>query len=634
MRTNRAALFRTICSAVFFLTCICTEVSAQQATPYLERTISIKFENERLDLALKQIGQAAGFTFSYNPSIFDTEKKITYSFTRKTVRQILDEIFQGTISYKIRGKHLILTKAKETSKKEEEKLFSGYVVDESTGERLENVSIYDPVTLSSAVTDSYGYFEIKLDNRAEEIRLAINKQSYTDTLVVVPKSNRRLLNIPIQVDKQKLLVAADSVSEKLRRFWNNKILFPKRPNLLNIDDTLYRDIQFSVVPFVGTNHMLSGNVINDVSFNLFGGYGRSVRTFELGGLFNINREDVGITQIAGVFNTNGGSVKGFQLAGVFNVNNGSVNGAQAAGILNANWNGIEYSSVAGVININRKFSKGAHVAGVGNLTLGDQDGPHIAGVFNIATREGSAAQVAGVGNIASRDFHGAQVAGVFNIAGKNITGSQVAGVFNITGKSTTGGQLAGVVNIAKKVNGNQLALFNFADSVKGVSVGLLSFVAKGYHKIEISADEVFYNNLSFRSGVRRFYNIFTAGAKPNTYKEPQTFWTFGYGLGTARKLTRWLFLDFDLTANQIMQDSNLARLNLLNKLYVGFDIQFSKHFSFIAGATANAHLTNNAYDDYVELFSDYTPRILLEDQINHQTNLRCWLGAKVGLRFL
>ena len=44
------------------------------------------------------------------------------------------------------------------------------------------------------------------------------------------------------------------------------------PNVENIRDTLYREIQISLLPFVGTNGAMSGNVINDFSINMFGGY--------------------------------------------------------------------------------------------------------------------------------------------------------------------------------------------------------------------------------------------------------------------------------------------------------------------------------------------------------------------------
>ena len=99
---------------------------------------------------------------------------------------------------------------------------------------------------------------------------------------------------------------------------------------------------------------------------------------------------------------------------------------------------------------------------------------------------------------------------------------QVAGLFNFVAHEIQGAQIGALLNYAEKVKGVQVGLLNIADSVHGVPVGFLSFVAKGYHKIEISADEIFYTNLAFRTGVSQFYNIFTAGVKPDSFDEDET----------------------------------------------------------------------------------------------------------------
>jgi hypothetical protein len=617
---------------ILLLSCVPFISQAQQQVPFLERTITITLTNERIDLALKKIGEQAGFTFSYNPSIIETNKTVSYSFKQKTIREILDQLFSGTIDYKIRANHVILTKAKETSK-EEEKILTGYVIDEATGERLKNVSIYDPVTLTSTVTDSYGYFEMKVDKPSPSMKLIVNKQNYSDTIVVVPSGRGRLLNIPIKIDKQKWITAADSVQEKFKRFFNKTFIRPKRPNFVNIRDTIHRQVQLSVVPFLGSNHLLSGNVVNDYSFNVIGGFSRGVEKFELGGLFNIVREDMNGGEIGGAFNVVAGKMRGAQLAGIFNANYDSTSGAQIAGISNINWNSSSMFSVAGGLNFTRLDSRGFHLAGLTNFTLGEEQGPHIAGLFNFSTKNSSVVQGAGLFNFTAGSYEGLQVAGLFNFAGKNVRGTQMAGLLNVAGSKVTGSQVAGLLNYATRVNGGQLAVVNIADSVKGIPVGIFSFVLKGYHKIEISADEIFYANAAFRTGVRQFYNIFTAGAKPDSFGKDQTYWTFGYGVGSAPKLTKWLYLNMDVTANQVVYDKNFDALNLLNKFYLGFDVQFTKHVSLTFGGTFNAYVKENDYEGYQPLFTDYDPHII-HDRTYSNVNVKTWLGGKVGLRFL
>lgn len=596
---------------------ISTATSLHGQAPLLERKISLSLNQETVEASLKKISNAAGFVFSYNPDILDKQKTLTYTFVNKPVREVLDEIFKGSIQYKVRGQYIILTSSPQSTAKKEPAIVAGYIVDEATGERLRDVSVYDPVTLTSTITDSYGYFEIKIDKPSPEIILSVNRKNYTDTLIAVHSRNR-LLNIPMRINKEKISVIADSVSQKLKRLWErNEHLF-QNPNLVNVDDTLYRTSQVSLVPFLGTNHKMSGNVINDYSFNIIGGYSLGVTKLEIGGLFNLIRGNTSGAQFAGLFNGVGGQMKGVQFAGIFNGNHSSARGAQFAGVL----------------NLNLKDTDGLMMAGVGNITTGDLNAPQFAGVFNIASQNGAPLQLAGVYNISAGDSKGLQGAGVFNIASKRLKGTQLAGVMNISGKEIKGAQIAGVLNVASKVNGIQLGLINMADSIKGIPIGFMSLVWKGYHKIEISADEIFYNNLSFRTGVHQFYNIFTAGAKPSTYQDNETVWTFGYGVGTAPRLSRKMFVNFDLTSNQIVQGNNIEAINLLNKVYVGFDYQAFKKMSLTFGATVNGLITKNSIDDYPPLFIDYQPKIFYDRDFGSDHNLKMWIGAKVGLRFL
>jgi hypothetical protein len=603
---------------VFLLLClICTteNIFSQNAVPLLERPITVKFTNEPIDHALKAIAEKAGFAFSYNPAIFDAGRQVTGNFTAKTVRQILDQIFAGEILYKEKTNHIILSRRK-ASAKSTENVLKGYVIDEATGERIRDVTVYEPVTLNSAITNSYGYFEIKMRKSPDELKLVVNKESYADTLIAVQPKRGRLLNIPIRINKEKIVTRADSLRQRIKRFWKTQIINPANKNIVNVTDTLFRTSQFSVLPYIGTNHRLSGNVINDYSFNVLGGYSLGVQKFELGGLFNRNRGDVRFAQIAGLFNTLGGKMKGFQLAGIFNANYNGTEGAQFAGIANINWNAGRYFSAAGIMNFTKVQSEGVHLAGIGNFTLGEQKGVHTAGLFNFSTLESDGLQLAGLMNFSSKNFRGLQFAGVLNFTGRKLRGSQI-----------------GILNYATKIHGGQFGLLNITDSIRGVPVGILSIVMKGYHKIEVSADEIFYANIAFRTGVRKFYNILTAGLKPRTLKEDETYWTFGYGIGTAPKLNRSLFLNLDLTANQIVDQRNIEVINLLNKFYVGFDLQTAKHMSITFGATLNGYITDITYAEYKPLFTSYSPDIIEEKKFGDK-QLQLWLGGKVGLRFL
>lgn len=609
-------------------------VSEDEPIPFLERVISIRLENERLDEALKRISAQGGFIFSYNSNIIDGEKRVSGNFQSKTVREVLNQFFEGNVQYKARGKYLIMSRAPEP-KSDDEKVVTGYVIDEATGRRLQNVSVYDPITLSSAVTDSYGYFQLKVDKPSgEEIKLAVRKQNYTDTLVAVTTDKRELLNIQLQEHRDRITVLADSVREKIKRFWNSKVMSQQAANMRNIQDTLHRAFQFSVVPFVGTNHKLSGNVVNDYSYNLYGGYSLGVEKLEIGGIFNIVRGDMNGLQFAGVFNSIGGKVKGFQAAGSLNMNRDSVSAYQLAGLINLNGNSSSKASAAGLFNFTLRDAVGLQMAGLGNATVGRQEGAHLAGLFNFSTKDSGPAQLAGLLNFTAGSSRGAQASGIANFIIKDHRGAQISGLLNFTGREINGAQISGLINYATRVRGAQIGLINVSDSIHGLPFGLLSLVRKGYHKIEVSADEVFYTNVAFRTGIRQFYNILAVGSKPDTFEEEESEWYFGYGFGTAPRLTQKLFLNVDLTANQIVYGNHIDKINMINKLYLGVEWQAFKHIGFTCGVTLNGYITDSTYDKYRPLFTDYEPSFLHDRTYSNDMNLKMWLGGKIGVRFL
>lgn len=595
------------------VTCFSIETAAQP-TAWLEQPITITFTDEPLETALSAIAHRGGFTFSYNPSVIGTPRRVTANYANKTVRQVLDDLFKGTVTYKVRGQYVILGKAKKTEESQPVKV-SGYIIDESTGKAITDATVYDPVTLASALTDASGYFEMDIQKPPQDLTLAIRKVTYTDTLLTFPRGQQKLLRIPMKLN-QEISTVADSMSQKLKRFWSKSGLFKRqRINMANVSDTIYRTFQISFVPFAGSNHGLSGNVVNDYSVNILGGYAMGLRKFEVGGVFNLERADVAGVQVAGVFNHVQGKVDGVQIAGVANANHGPVRGVV----------------LGGVVNVSDATSEAVQVAGVVNATHGDQVLPHVAGVLNLTTGE-SRTQVAGVLNLSGGSFQEAQVAGVVNVAGGDVTGTQVAGLLNLTMGDVEGAQV-GVLNVARKVKGSQVGVFNFSDSVDGAAIGLLSFIARGYHKLEIAADEVFLTNLSFRTGTSLFHNILTAGFKPNTLGDPATSWTFGYGLGTAPALSKNVALNIDVTSNQIMEGNMLRHLNLLNKLFVGVDVQLTPRVSLVAGGTLNMYLTDVDDNGYWPLFTNVNPSLLTNKIVNDDTRMRTWLGGKVGVRF-
>lgn len=571
-------------------------VIAQEGTPPLERIISIDAKDKKVADIIKSIGQAGGFTFSYSSKAFDSKEVKSISIQQKSVRETLELLFDGSIQYKQKKNYIILSKAPE-----KEIVVSGYVTDDKTGERLKAVSVYDPVSLRSAITDEYGYFQLSIDKAKskEQLEIAVQKSQYETSTLKVSGKKSSFNAISLGIDKDKWKKFTDSVDSKVNRFWKLTKSSISTINLTNIRDTLHRSWQVSFVPFVGTNHKLSGNVVNDLSLNILGGYSAGTTGAEFGGLFNIDRGNVQFAQFAGLFNLNGGVTQGAQFAGLFNVNLGPTKDFQSAGLFNVNVDTTNAIQLAGLVNMNAENSSGAQLAGLINTSM--------------------------------KGYNGAQVAGLINFSTKKHRGAQVAGLMNINTGRLYGSQVAGLLNIGNKINGSQVGLLNIADSVSGVPFGLLSFVGKGYHKIEIAADEVMPVHVSFRTGVNRLYNIFTAGVRPSS--ADTVSWMFGYGLGTAPKITKWLSLNIDATSNQLVK-GNVEELNLLNKIYVGFDFKLAKQLSLAAGITYNFRIYDSNFTQHAKAFDYYTPTFLDEGKLSNNTSYQSWLGAKIGIRFL
>jgi hypothetical protein len=140
--------------------------------------------------------------------------------------------------------------------------------------------------------------------------------------------------------------------------------------------------------------------------------------------------------------------------------------------------------------------------------------------------------------------------------------------------------------------------------------------------------------LAFRTGARKFYNILLVGIQPNRISSNNYLWTFGYGLGTARKISRGIQLNIDATAQHVTKADYTNSLSLLNKIHLGLDFKLARKFWIYGGLTLNGYLTEISSTDNPSLFSQYQPSLLYSQDWDSRHNLKMWWGAKVALRFL
>ena len=609
---------------------MCVVSTAAYATiPALERALQLNLKNEKITSVFSKIEEQSGVIFSYSPQLFKATDLISIQVKNKTVREVLAQILPATVIYRAKNNYIIL-KENTASKNQKTQEVSGYVYDANNEKKIANASVYDKKTLQSTTTNEYGFYSLTVP--ANNPSITVNRLNYQDTAVKLT-SGSAITNIPLQPK-------SDSIIKNDSALWQKKInqiskqtdyLVNKLNNYihnLNVTDSLERDIQVSFVPFVGTNHKLSGSVYNRVSFNILGGYARGVKEFELGGLFNIDKENVRGLQIGGLFNLVGDSMQGSQIGGLFNINGKKTSGAQIAGLANINGGPVNGFQVAGLINTNQNTMNGMQIAGLLNINGQQQTGTGIAGLLNI-NKKVQGVSIAGIGNIQD-SAQGALVAGLFNLSHYQKNTVEVAGLFNYLQRGESQSQLAGLFNRTEKLNGIQIGFLNYADTASGVPVGFLSIVKKGVHQLEISADEVQYLNVNFRTGVPAFYNIFYSGIQLGS-TEP--LWSFGYGLGTSFRVKGKLRSDITVSAKHLSYGSFYESPSERIQFYWGLDYKFGKKFSIAGGPVMNFYLTDPSGNTYNTKYANLAPFALGETNYANGANMKYWLGAQIALRF-
>ncbi|MBS1597569.1 MAG: carboxypeptidase-like regulatory domain-containing protein [Bacteroidetes bacterium] len=504
----------------------------------LSKIVSINAKKEALSKVLQDISQQGNFFFSYNNSIIKSDSIVTLVADHKTVKQVLDALFEGRCQYKETGSHIIL----QTAASNQIYTISGYVYDGTSGEKLPDVSVYETHQLVSAFTDENGFFKLQLKNKNDQASISISKISYYDTSVVLAAGFDQELTVTVTRNPSEL--NAVLVTNKAEKTWIAKLFLTSRQRLqsLNISKFFaYTPLQFSLVPGLGTHGYLAGQVVNKFSLNILGGYTGGVNGVEIGGIFNIVKKDVKDFQAAGVFNLVGGKLKGVQLAGLHNSVLDSVRGVQVSGFNNT---------------VKAPFS-GFQLSGFNNSTWGPIKGMQAAGAIN--TNKGA--------------IKGFQLSGLGNISRQKVEGVQIAGLFNYT----------------KKLKGFQLGLINIADSSSGYSIGLIN-ISKNYHVLSVFADETAIINLSYKSGNRNLYNFLTAGY--NFINDHKLF-SFGFGIGSEINISRSFFVSPELKW-LFIYNGDWDHLNKMGKAAVSVNLRINKWISIFAGPSFAAYISNQS----------------------------------------
>ena len=611
---------------IYILTSLCVLFSTDckgQNINDLNQKITLEASNITISELLEEIGNKASIKFSYNPNVIGANRRVSVSGKRKTVRAILDELFDNKFAYKLRGNYVIIAEkqVEEQETRVKSKLIIGSVVDDETLEPLPNVSIYTSAG-ENIISDAAGGFKIKLD-QSDNSMIELRKKDYHPLSFNTRHNNsddlqinlKAIKSLSVALERDSLVqVGLPTTNPELKTMF--KLNSSLKLNLENIQDTLYKPVSLSLYPGISTYGNLSGNIIFNFAMN-FVGYNRGINGAELGVLSNINKDFVKGAQLAGLSNYTGGKVTGFQAAGIFNMINGDLTGVQ----------------MGGITNLVRGNGSGSQFAGINNHVTQNYRGLQMAGIYNQAdTLVG--AQFASVLNIAS-NFSGVQVSGIGNYS-KRSKGLQLAAVYN-QADTLTGVQISGLVNSAKVVRGHQIGIINVADSITGIPFGIINIVKNGYRRIEFSSDELFPWNISLKTGVHRFYTILTAGAQTDVFdqNDESSFYTFGFGLGATVKLTERVDLDFNAINRHITKRDFTDDISYNLQGSIGLEVRPFKNLSIFGSAVYNFYYFDRALledPDFDGLRDNYH----IDTSVENDNNLvwRSWMGYRFGLRLI
>lgn len=593
-------------------------------TKIIHRILSIDAKNMELGKVLRLIEQKAYFKFSYNADIIDESKLVTLKLENEPVSAALKKLFNESIRFKEAGNHLILLKndirTTEPSKASTFYYFTGKITDSQTGQPLSGASVYDVEARQASISDQSGNYHLTLQEGESMRGFYFSKKGYLDTTLVVLatvslQNDIALTPLATGVDK---LPANDVrlIETPIEERPISKQIIPEETyihaeNLHAIHETRIAQISFLPAIGIGSDLSTNGLMVNNFSLNVLAGYSSGVYGCEIGGILNLTKNEVVGVQLGGIGNLVGGKIHGVQIGGISNIVLNDVLGAQ----------------IGGINNLVRGHVNGIQVSGISNMITGGFNGIQLAGINNFARRSSRGVQVAGINNVVADTLYGGQIAGIGNWARRGINQFQVSGFANIA-YVNQGAQITGFYNYSRINNGIQIGLVNSSISGKGVALGLVSYCLEGYRATEISANEVFPINLTFKSGVNKLYNIYSFGIQ--IVDRPRI--GVGLGLGNKSIFSPRLSLSTELTAFLVqMANFDTFQGNDFYRISTNLDIRLNKWLSLYFGPDFNVGLSRylNTEGSF-ESFMNYKP-LYRATHTNYE--FQVWMGAQIGIRF-
>lgn len=142
-------------------------VSLNAQSP-LEKRIDFSIHRLPIKNALRQLSLESRINIAYSSDFFNKKKRVSVNAKNETVENILSTILEDSnVKYEVIDQQIVVTSRKPKEKKKY--TISGYVEDESSGERLISVTIYSPNHQEGTTTNEYGFYSITLPEGDTEL---------------------------------------------------------------------------------------------------------------------------------------------------------------------------------------------------------------------------------------------------------------------------------------------------------------------------------------------------------------------------------------------------------------------------------------------------------------------------------
>lgn len=135
-------------------------VSLNAQSP-LEKRIDFSIQRVPVKNALRQLSLESKINIAYSSDFFNRKKRVSVNVKNETVENILMQVLEGSnVRFEMIDEQVVVTSTKPKEKKRY--TISGYIEDETSGERLISVTIYSSDHQEGTTTNEYGFYSLTL----------------------------------------------------------------------------------------------------------------------------------------------------------------------------------------------------------------------------------------------------------------------------------------------------------------------------------------------------------------------------------------------------------------------------------------------------------------------------------------